>query len=100
MLLGVNQVGMAALVPLERTPGTEPPSIRKIEAERLRSMRVEEFRGNAAEWDSTGVARGASALDETKGSCGEKRVVTPASSIGDIGFRCCADSLAPVGPAR
>ena len=49
--LGVNKVGMATLVPLERTPRTEAPSIRKINPERLQSIRVEEFRGDAAEWD-------------------------------------------------
>jgi serine/alanine adding enzyme len=49
--LGVNQVGMATLVPLERTPRTEAPSAQKIKAENLQSISVEEFRGNTAEWD-------------------------------------------------
>jgi len=49
--LGVNQVGMATLVPLDRTPRTDAPSARKVEADRLQSITVEQFRGNAAEWD-------------------------------------------------
>jgi FemAB-related protein (PEP-CTERM system-associated) len=49
--LGVNQLGMATLVPLDRTPRTDAPSIRTIEAERQQSIKVEEFRGTAAEWD-------------------------------------------------
>src|SRR5688572_21793219 len=49
--LGVNQVGMATLVPSESRPGTETPSTRNTNAERPQSIRVEEFRGDAAEWD-------------------------------------------------
>jgi serine/alanine adding enzyme len=49
--LGANQVSEATFVPSERTPRTESPSTRRIEAERLPSIRVEEFRGDAAEWD-------------------------------------------------
>jgi serine/alanine adding enzyme len=49
--LGVDQVGTATLVPLERTPRTEAPSLSEIEAESVQSIRVEEFRGDAAEWD-------------------------------------------------
>ncbi len=43
---------MATSVPFARAPRTDAPSIPKIQAERLQSIRVEEFRGNAAEWDS------------------------------------------------
>jgi formylglycine-generating enzyme required for sulfatase activity len=56
--------------------------------------------GNAAEWDSTGAVRGASALDGTRGRCAEKREVTATSSLGDVGFRCCADSVAAVVPSQ
>ncbi len=56
--------------------------------------------GNAAEWDSSGAVRGASAVDGTRGRCSEKREVTPASSLGDVGFRCCADPVAEVGPGK
>jgi len=56
--------------------------------------------GNAAEWDSSGAVRGASAVDGTRGRCSEKREVTPASSLGDVGFRCCADPVAQVGPGK
>lgn len=51
MPLAVNQVGMATLVPLDRTRRTDAPSTRKPEAERPHSIRVEEFRGDPAEWD-------------------------------------------------
>ena len=51
MPLGVNRVGVASPVPLERTVRTEAPSTRKLKAENLHSIRVEEFRGDAAEWD-------------------------------------------------
>lgn len=56
--------------------------------------------GNAAEWDSTGAVRGASAVDGTRGRCSEKREVTPASPLTDVGFRCCADPVAEVGPGK
>ena len=56
--------------------------------------------GNAAEWDSTGAVRGSSAVDGTRGRCSEKREVTPASSLADVGFRCCADPVAEVGPGK
>jgi serine/threonine protein kinase len=56
--------------------------------------------GNAAEWDSSGAVRGASALDGTRGRCSDRRALSPASPLSDVGFRCCADSLAPVGPDR
>lgn len=49
--LGVNRVGLAYFVPLERAPAAETPSIPKAKAEELHPIRVEEFRGNAAEWD-------------------------------------------------
>jgi hypothetical protein len=56
--------------------------------------------GNAAEWDSSGAVRGASAVDGTRGLCSQKREVTPASSLADVGFRCCADPVAEVGPGK
>ncbi|HEU5056935.1 MAG TPA: protein kinase [Kofleriaceae bacterium] len=56
--------------------------------------------GNAAEWDSTGAVRGASAIDGSRGRCSEKREVTPTSSLADVGFRCCADPVAEVGPGK
>lgn len=56
--------------------------------------------GNAAEWDSTGAVRGASAVDGTRGRCSEKREVTPSSPLRDVGFRCCADPVAEVGPGQ
>ena len=56
--------------------------------------------GNAAEWDSSGAVRGASAVDGTRGLCSEKREVTPGSSLTDVGFRCCADPVAQVGPGK
>lgn len=56
--------------------------------------------GNAAEWDSSGAVRGASAVDGTRGLCSEKREVTPSSSLADVGFRCCADPVAEVGPGK
>lgn len=56
--------------------------------------------GNAAEWDSSGAVRGASAVDGTRGRCSEKREVTPASPLTDVGFRCCADPVAEVGPGK
>ncbi|HZJ69935.1 MAG TPA: SUMF1/EgtB/PvdO family nonheme iron enzyme [Planctomycetota bacterium] len=56
--------------------------------------------GNAAEWDSSGAVRGASAVDGTRGLCSEKREVTPASPLADVGFRCCADPVAEVGPGK
>jgi eukaryotic-like serine/threonine-protein kinase len=56
--------------------------------------------GNAAEWDSGGAARGASAVDGTRGTCAGKREVTPDSSLADVGFRCCADPVAEVGPGK
>lgn len=51
MPLGVNQVGMAGPVTLDRIPRNGAPSIRNITAERQQSITVEEFRGDAAEWD-------------------------------------------------
>ena len=48
---GVNQVGMATLGPLRQPSLPEAPSPRKLKAESLHSIRVEEFRGDAAEWD-------------------------------------------------
>ena len=56
--------------------------------------------GNAAEWDSSGAVRGASAVDGTRGRCSEKREVTATSSLSDVGFRCCADPVAEVGPGK
>jgi serine/threonine protein kinase len=56
--------------------------------------------GNAAEWDSSGAVRGASAVDGTRGRCSEKREVTPSSPLRDVGFRCCADPVAEVGPGQ
>jgi hypothetical protein len=56
--------------------------------------------GNAAEWDSSGAVRGASATDGTRGRCSQKREVTPSSSLADVGFRCCADPVAEVGPGK
>ena len=50
MSLGVNQVGMPTLVPLQRT-STEALSIRQIRAGGLQPIRVEEFRGDVSEWD-------------------------------------------------
>ena len=49
MPLGVNQVGVAP-VPLGRNPRIEAPSVGEAKAQ-LQSIRVEEFRGDAAEWD-------------------------------------------------
>lgn len=51
MPLGANQVSEATFVASRRAPRTDAPSILEIKAERLQSIRVEEFRGNAAEWD-------------------------------------------------
>jgi hypothetical protein len=56
--------------------------------------------GNAAEWDSSGAVRGASAVDGTRGRCSEKREVTPARRSPTSGYRCCADPVAEVGPGK
>ncbi len=56
--------------------------------------------GNAAEWDSSGAVRGASAVDGTRGRCSQKREVTATSPLTDVGFRCCADPVAEVGPGK
>ena len=54
MLLGVNQAGVGPAPP-GRNTRTEAPSTREAKP-RLHSIRVEEFRGDAAEWD--GYVRG------------------------------------------
>lgn len=56
--------------------------------------------GNAAEWTAGGEVRGASALDGERGRCAEKRGGDVADERADIGFRCCADPLAPTETTR
>jgi hypothetical protein len=60
--------------------------------------------GNAAEWDSAGSVRGASATDGTRGRCSELRrhgrQGARTEDRSDVGFRCCADPLAKVTPSR
>ena len=51
MPLGVNQARVATRAPSERSLATEAPSIRENPFEREQALRVEEFRGDAAEWD-------------------------------------------------
>lgn len=55
--------------------------------------------GNAAEWDSSGAIRGGSATDRSPGRCSAVRRKSN-KDLSDVGFRCCADPLAPVGGDR
>jgi hypothetical protein len=57
---------------------------------------IADMSGNVAEWVAEGQIRGGSAVDGSEGRCSQHRPkAARQKAYSDVGFRCCANALAP-----